>query len=499
MYVDDCTESDYYTAVDTGGACNGGPSGAGAYAGLLKTMTMCLGGSCDAGGSLVYQTTYQYDPHRRACSVQTLDPAGQAILASSYVYDQYDNVISETHSSELDASAKSNYQIAYAYDGLLRLIGETRTDAEDALIERTTYAYDARSNLIEKVQQRPVTGTGPPPTLTPTAPTVPTATGTTAPTPTAGGSVNGDDSCAIQPRGGGSWIAASPPALLLLLRRRRGRRHEEHGRSRRHARCSLLLLPALDAPGAQELSTTTTRYTYNDDGALTQVVEQVDDNAPTTTYLTWDNFVPDAADPTTGTVLPGNGNLVAVGPAPGVDVASRSFAFDAEDRLTGYTDANGSVSYRFHPTWLLASSTLDGGDTRYFYFDGAETAADDQHRGRRLRADVHGNGVRCAASATAACRSCSARARTSPESTTRRRAPSARIATTPSATKARAAPRRPPTISTTTRTATRASTRTRPGAATTCARAGTTRSCTRSSAAIRWPTSTATTTPTATR
>jgi RHS repeat-associated protein len=135
----------------------------------------------------------------------------------------------------------------------------------------------------------------------------------------------------------------------------------------------LLLLPGLGIAGAQELSTTTTRYAYNADGALTQLVEQVDDNAPTTTYLTWDNFVPNAGDPTTGTVLPANGNLVAVGPEPGADAASRSFAFDAEDRLTRYADANGSVRYGFHPTWLMASSTLDGADTRYFYFDDAET------------------------------------------------------------------------------------------------------------------------------
>jgi RHS repeat-associated protein len=135
----------------------------------------------------------------------------------------------------------------------------------------------------------------------------------------------------------------------------------------------VLLVWLAVAAGAQELTTATTRYTYNADGALTQVVEQVDDNTPTTTYLTWDNFIPDAADPTTGTVLPGNGNLVAVGPEPGVDGASRSFAFDGEDRLTRYTDATGSVRYGFHPTWLLASSTLDGGDTRYFYYDNAET------------------------------------------------------------------------------------------------------------------------------
>jgi RHS repeat-associated protein len=140
-------------------------------------------------------------------------------------------------------------------------------------------------------------------------------------------------------------------------------------------RCWLALLaPGLYAAIAlgQPVSTTTTRYTYNADGALTQVVEQVDDDAPTTTYLTWDNFVPNAGDPATGTVLPGNGNLVAVGPEPGVDAASRSFAFDGEDRLIRYTDANGSVRYRFHPTWLMASSTLDGGDSRYFYYDDAE-------------------------------------------------------------------------------------------------------------------------------
>ena len=218
VYVDDCVESDYYTAMDTDGACNGGPGGAGAYAGLIKTKTMCLGGTCDAGGSLVYQTTYQYDPHRRACSVQTLDPAGQAILASSYVYDQYENVINETHSSDLDSSTKSNYRIDYAYDGLLRLISETRTDTEGALIERTTYAYDARSNLIEKVQQRPITSPGPLPT--PTAPAALTPTASALPTATAGSSGN-DDSCAIQPRGGGSCVLLLLPGLLLLFRRRR--------------------------------------------------------------------------------------------------------------------------------------------------------------------------------------------------------------------------------------------------------------------------------------
>jgi RHS repeat-associated protein len=136
----------------------------------------------------------------------------------------------------------------------------------------------------------------------------------------------------------------------------------------------VLLLPGLGVAGTQELTTTTTRYAYNDDGALTQVVEQVDDGEPMTTYLTWDNFLPNSADPSTGTVTAANGNLIAVGTVPGVGAASRSFTFDGQDRLTSYIDANGSVSYRFHPTWLLASSMLDSGDTRRFYYDNKQTA-----------------------------------------------------------------------------------------------------------------------------
>jgi YD repeat-containing protein len=220
VYVDECVERDHYTSVDTNGACDGGPDGTGAYAGLLKTKTMCLGGSCDAGGNPVYQTTYEYDPHRRPCSVATLDPQGRTILGSRFTYDQYHNVISETHGSDLDASTASNYQIAYAYDGLLRLIDETRTDLDGDLIEHTTYAYDARSNLIEKVQQRPaVTGPGPLPTPTPTATLASTAT----PPKPAGG--DDDDSCAIRPRrDGGASVLLLLPGLFLFLRRRHGGR-----------------------------------------------------------------------------------------------------------------------------------------------------------------------------------------------------------------------------------------------------------------------------------
>jgi RHS repeat-associated protein len=106
------------------------------------------------------------------------------------------------------------------------------------------------------------------------------------------------------------------------------------------------------------------------------VVEQVDDQPAATTYLTWDNCVPDSADPTSCTqISAGNGNLLATGPAPGTTGAERTFAFDPEDRLTGVTGAAGAVSYRFYPDWLLASSTLDEGDTRYFYYDASGAAA----------------------------------------------------------------------------------------------------------------------------
>jgi hypothetical protein len=135
-----------------GPATVGHPDGAGAYAGLAKTSTMCLGGSCDDGGSLVYQSSYQYDPHRRTCSVQTINPAAQLILGSHYVHDQYDNLISESHSSELDSSDESNYQVAYTYDGLMRLVFMSRSDSDDNPLETISYEYNAASNITKKVK-----------------------------------------------------------------------------------------------------------------------------------------------------------------------------------------------------------------------------------------------------------------------------------------------------------------------------------------------------------
>jgi RHS repeat-associated protein len=125
---------------------------------------------------------------------------------------------------------------------------------------------------------------------------------------------------------------------------------------------------------AQSTTTTITRvYTYNADGAPTSVTTQVDDNQPTVSYLTWDNFVPDANDPSTGTVTPGNGDLLGSGPAPGTDALTKRFTFDAEDRLVGYSDGASAVTYTYHPTWLMASATKASGDSVHFYYDNGQS------------------------------------------------------------------------------------------------------------------------------
>lgn len=133
------------------------------------------------------------------------------------------------------------------------------------------------------------------------------------------------------------------------------------------AAAMLACIPAL----AQEATTTTitTSYVYNADGALTQVSKTVDGGAAEATYLTWDNFVPEAGNASTGIVSPGNGNLRGIGPSPGEDFAS-TYAFDRRNRLTRYAAGATSVAYAYHPTSTLASSTLASGDTLRFYYGG---------------------------------------------------------------------------------------------------------------------------------
>ena len=165
-YESQCTDYDYYQSIDVGGgdAC---PTPTtypqGALAGLMKTKAVCVGGSCqDGSGSPVYVETMQYDPHRRPCLVVSsgcsggtveacASEIGNHVLRTSFTYDQYDNVLTEVHQSDIDPSEDSNYKMQYQYDGLMRLTKATRTDLSDALLQTHAYTYDAFSNITERV------------------------------------------------------------------------------------------------------------------------------------------------------------------------------------------------------------------------------------------------------------------------------------------------------------------------------------------------------------
>src|SRR5262245_24680158 len=97
-------------------------------------------------------------------------------------------------------------------------------------------------------------------------------------------------------------------------------------------RCARLLpiamtLAALCAAGSVRAATqtTTTTIQYNADGAATAVTTQVNDQPATTVYLTWDNFTPNAAAPSTGTVSAADGNLISIGLTPGSSAATQQF------------------------------------------------------------------------------------------------------------------------------------------------------------------------------
>ncbi len=135
---------------------------------------------------------------------------------------------------------------------------------------------------------------------------------------------------------------------------------------------ALLWMLAQGVAGARQLNTTTTHYTYNADGELTAVATQVDDQVPTTTYLTWDDFAPNASDPATGTMSVGDGHLVSYGPVPGSGSQDAQFSFDQRDRLVGYANAQHSIVYDHHATGLMSSATADGADGWHFYYDDSQ-------------------------------------------------------------------------------------------------------------------------------
>ena len=121
----------------------------------------------------------------------------------------------------------------------------------------------------------------------------------------------------------------------------------------------MALIPLARAMGATVATTTVTTYAYDADGAPTAVTTQVDGGAASTLYLTWDTFVPDAADPTTGTVRPDHGNLAAAGDRP--SSSATVYRFDRRDRLVGYAAGARVLTYGYHPDGTMASSaTADG-------------------------------------------------------------------------------------------------------------------------------------------
>jgi RHS repeat-associated protein len=120
---------------------------------------------------------------------------------------------------------------------------------------------------------------------------------------------------------------------------------------------------------ATQTTTITTTYQYNADGAPTAVTTQVDGQAPTTIYLTWDNFTPNTAAPSTGTVSAANGNLVGVAASPGPPA---QYAYDTRDRLITCDPAGQTAStYTYDPISHMDSSTLASGDALLFYHDNA--------------------------------------------------------------------------------------------------------------------------------
>ncbi len=113
-------------------------------------------------------------------------------------------------------------------------------------------------------------------------------------------------------------------------------------------------------------------YTYNADGALTAVTRETSDGSETT-YLTWDNFVPNVNDPSTGTLQLGNGTLVGRGPSPGAAATTERFEFDPRDRLIRYSEGARTQSYQYRASGMLAEAS-SGGDSVQLYFDKAENA-----------------------------------------------------------------------------------------------------------------------------
>jgi RHS repeat-associated protein len=136
--------------------------------------------------------------------------------------------------------------------------------------------------------------------------------------------------------------------------------------------CAVILGCA--APAAATYTITTT-YVHNSDGAPTAMTRQVGSGAPATTYFLWDNFIPNATDPSTGTVRAGNGNLLGSGPRLSAAGLSTQFTYDRRNRLISCrAGAHPTVRYTYHPAGVLSASTLPSGDALRFYYDNSSAA-----------------------------------------------------------------------------------------------------------------------------
>jgi len=129
--------------------------------------------------------------------------------------------------------------------------------------------------------------------------------------------------------------------------------------------------------------TTVTEYTRNADGALTAITAHFESDIERTTYLVWDDFIPDEGDPGSGQVLRGNGTLAGSGPTTAPQGWSESFAFDARDRLIQYTGDTIGEGYDYHAGGMISSSTTAQDQLRFYYETSEHGQACNLHAARR--------------------------------------------------------------------------------------------------------------------
>lgn len=143
----------------------------------------------------------------------------------------------------------------------------------------------------------------------------------------------------------------------------------------------LALLSSIATASSSSAGTTTvTTYTHNADGALTSVTVEASNEPATTTFLVWDNFVPDDGDPNRGQVRRGNGTLAGFGPTTSPQGFTEAFAFDARDRLTQFNGDALGETYGYHANGAMSSSFTADDELRFYYEPSQEGQACNLHQ-----------------------------------------------------------------------------------------------------------------------